>query len=181
MFLHKDYMPYVITLYQQSVEENSLPKVIRAAKATITAIDKTPKILEFVKTPFIPFEEKIALLEALIAKSTPVLFISFLNILGQNKKLPVVHPILSKFLEYADHKTGMEAINVTSAYKLSTKIKTEIQTILEKQLQKPVQIKTNEDPKLIGGLLIKYHHHDVDLSIKKTVFSLKSELKKVYS
>lgn len=181
MFLHKDYMPYVVTLYRQATEESVLPKVTRAAQSIVTAFSKTPELSDFVKTPFVPFEEKINLLKALFAKNTPILFISFLNVLGQNRKLSVVQSILNKFLEYADHKEGLEAVSVKSAYKLNKDMEKTIQTALEKQLKKPVQLTSKVDSSLMGGILIHYHNHDLDLSIKKSIFSLRKVLKKVYS
>lgn len=181
MFLHKDFMPYVIALYQQSIEEKTLPAISRAAQALIKTFDKTPELLTFINIPFIPFEEKILILERVLAKNVPILFMSFLNILGQNKKLTSVYSILNKFLEYTAHKTGVEAVTLIGAHTITHSVKNTITEILEAQLQKPIKLTIETNSEIIGGIIIKYHHHDLDLSVKNAVFSLKSALKKVYS
>ncbi|MDP3936063.1 MAG: ATP synthase F1 subunit delta [Alphaproteobacteria bacterium] len=174
-------MPYVVTLYRQAVEEDVLKHITPAAKSIAKALKESSDLLSFLKISFIPFEEKITILQTLIPKKTPALFLSFLSLLGQNRKLTSLEPILNKFIEYANHKSGVQHIRIVSAFALDALTKKALQTALETQLNKPVELSVNLDPTLIGGIIIHYYHHELDLSLKNAIFSLKSTLKELYS
>lgn len=173
-------MPYVVALYRQSVEYTSLKETVAAATTIAQALENHKEILSFLRISFIPYEEKIEVLNQLAPKENP-LFLGFLMALGQNRKLKFLHPILKKFLEYADHKSNMHHVNVMSAFKLDANTQKMLQATLEKKLKSPVKLNISIDSSLIGGVIIRYHHQEVDLSIKNTLFSLKSNLKELYS
>lgn len=181
MFLHKDFMPYVVSFYRQAVEEKVLTKIIPAASAVNKALKDSSELISFLKIPFVPFEDKISILEKFFPKNTPTLFLSFLTLLGKNRKLYHLEPILSKFIEYADYKSGREHINVTSAYALTPPTKKALQQAIEQQLSRPIELFIKIDPSLIGGIIVHYYHHELDLSLKNEIFSLKSSLKELYS
>ncbi|QOL20414.1 ATP synthase subunit delta [Candidatus Bodocaedibacter vickermanii] len=181
MFLHKDFMPYVVALYRQAVEEDVLKHITAAAKAIAKALLESPDLLSFLKISFIPFEEKITILETLTPSKTPPLFLGFLTLLGQNRKLSSLEPILNKFIEYANHKSGVKHIRITSAFALDTATKKALQAALESQTKQSVELSITIDPTLIGGIIIHYNHHELDLSLKNAIFSLKSTLKELYS
>lgn len=180
MFLHKDFMPYVVALYRQSVEDHALKETVAAAESIANALENSQEILSFLNISFIPYEEKIEVLHGLIPKKSP-LFLGFLTALGQNRKLKFVQPILKKFLEYADHKSNVHHVYVISAFKLDATTQNALQTKLETQLDSPIKLHITIDSCLIGGIIIRYHHQEIDLSIKSTLFSLKSNLKELYS
>lgn len=181
MFLHKDFMPYVVALYRQAGEEEVLNNITPAVKAISKALQESEDLLAFLKISFIPFEEKITLLESLVPSKTPPLFLGFLTLLGQNRKLKSLKPILNKFIEYANHKSGIKHIRITSAFALDTSTKKALQTALETQTKQTVDLSIIIDPTLIGGIIIHYNHHELDLSLKNAIFSLKSTLKELYS
>lgn len=181
MFLHKDFMPYVLALYRQAVEEDVLKHITSAAKAISKALQESSDLLSFLKISFVPFEEKITILQTLIPKKTPVLFLSFLTLLGQNRKLRSLESILNKFIEYADHKSGAHHIRITSAFALDAATKKALHASLESQTKQSVKLSITIDPTLMGGIIIHYYHHELDLSLNNAIFSLKSTLKELYS
>lgn len=180
MFLHKDFMPYVVALYRQAVEEDILKHVIPAATAISKALHESPDLLSFLKISFIPFEEKIIVLKNLFPKKTPSLFLAFLNLLGQNRKLNSLEPILNKFIEYAHHKSGIHHIRIVSAFELAPSTTKMLKAAIESQINKSVELSVTIDPSLIGGIVIHYYHHELNLSLKNAIFSLKSTLKELY-
>lgn len=180
MFLHKDFMPYVVALYRQAVEENQLPEIVLMAQSIATALDNQPELKKFLKIPFIAFEEKNLLILSLLPATPSQLFASFLTILGQNRKLFSLPAILAKFIEYAEHKTGTERVYVRSAFALDAATATQLKAAIESQLQRPVQLNVTIEPELLGGIVINYYRHELDLSLRHTVFSLKSRLKETY-
>lgn len=180
MFLHKDFMPYVVALYRQGAQEDILKHIIPAATAISNALHESPDLLSFLDISFIPFEEKIIVLKNLFPKKTPPLFLAFLNLLGQNRKFNSLEPILNKFLEYADLKSGIQHIRITSAFALDAPTTKALKTALETQTNKTVVLSVTIDPSLIGGIVIHYYRHELDLSLKNAIFSLKSTLKELY-
>jgi F-type H+-transporting ATPase subunit delta len=180
MFLHKDFMPYVVALYRQSIEDHSLKETVAAATSIVKALEDHKEILSFLNISFIPFNEKIDVLTQLFPKKNPMFF-CFLTVLGQNHKLKFLHPILKKFLEYADHKSNTHHVNIITAFKLEANTQMALQEALEEKLKSPIKLHIAVDSSLIGGIIIRYHHQEVDLSLKSSLFSLKSNLKELYS
>lgn len=180
MFLHKDFMPYVVALYRQSVQEDILNHITSAAMAITKALHESPDLLAFLRISFIPFEEKIIVLKTLFPKKTPPLFLAFLNLLGLNRKISSLEPILNKFIEYADHKSGIQHIRVESAFELDASTTKALKTAIESQIKQSVELSITIDPTLMGGIVIHYYHHEIDLSLKNVLFSLKSTLKELY-
>ncbi|HEY8963232.1 MAG TPA: F0F1 ATP synthase subunit delta [Alphaproteobacteria bacterium] len=102
--------------------------------------------------------------------------VSFLSTLVDNRRLNALPGILEAFRELLSAEAGEVQATVTSATKLDDKKVVDISAQISKKLGKNVQVQTNVDPSLIGGLVIRVGSTMIDDSIKTKLDRLQRRL-----
>ena len=74
---------------------------------------------------------------------------------------------------------GEVKVAVTSSCKLSENQATKIKKVLEEQTNIKVMLQINEDPSLIGGLVIRVGSSLIDTSIKSQLINIENKMKEV--
>lgn len=91
---------------------------------------------------------------------------AFIQLLASNKRLLLLSDIKDLFLQYKAQHEQMVEVNIFSPYPLSEEDKSTLSKVLEKRLQKKVNLNYEVDENLIGGLVIKAGDWVVDGSIR---------------
>ena len=167
---------YAKALYQLCAEENCVDNVYRQAVAVCGAITDEPSFLTLLKHPEISAMEKMALFEnAFKGKVSDNLIGLFGAALAKRRGGEIVE-LLAGFIALVDESRGVTTAYVTSAAPLSHEQITSVKAALSKSLNKLVELKTEVDPDLIGGLCINVDGKVFDSTVKRQMANLKSIL-----
>lgn len=94
---------------------------------------------------------------------------SFVRILIKNKDVNKVSKIIKAFRDHYNEEENNLEITVTTANKIDQDIIELIKKKLNVSLNKEIEIKTETDEKLIGGMILRYHDTIIDGSVKKRI------------
>ena len=97
---------------------------------------------------------------------------AFVDLLKKNQNLNKISYIIKEFELYAQKTEGKEKAIIRSARPLSEKMLEEI----KKSLELKGEIVTENDPEIIGGVIVKIGNKIFDASIKTQINKLKQKL-----
>lgn len=97
--------------------------------------------------------------------------------LKKNKLLSKQKEILNHLQNIYDHEEKIVRAKITTATKLSHKIKEELEEILKKRYKaKDIEIESVEDESLIGGIKLEVKDEVMDLSFANKLYQLQKYL-----
>lgn len=94
---------------------------------------------------------------------------SFVGILIKNKDINKVGKIIKAFKEYYNEQENNLEITVTTANQIDQDVMELIKKKLNGSLNKEIEIRTETNGELIGGMVMKYNDTIIDGSVKKRI------------
>ena len=102
--------------------------------------------------------------------------LNFLNTLLDESRFSIFKTIYELFKIEVDLIKNKQRVYVTSAVELDDKEKDKLQNKLNEKLQNEVVINYEENPDILGGLLIKFEDKIIDLSLKTKFDDLRKNI-----
>ena len=102
--------------------------------------------------------------------------VRFLLLLLENERFELLPDIIASLPDMWNEASGISSIEVLSVVPLSETQKQILQQKLEKIEQRPVALKFQEDPSLIGGLALRKGNIVYDVSVKGSLESLREKI-----
>jgi F-type H+-transporting ATPase subunit delta len=102
--------------------------------------------------------------------------VSFLRLLVDKKRIDILSDIVVCYRQLMDEALKKVRVNVKTAYALSDDLKSFISSSLEKSIGKKVEMTVEEDPSLIGGVVIGVGDTLYDGSIKNQLNNMRNLL-----
>jgi F-type H+-transporting ATPase subunit delta len=129
-------------------------------------------------SPVVKGEKKIAIFEAVFSKHIQPLTNSFFKLIFSKGRSVAINEIILAFIEkYRDQK-GIKLVELTTAVEVSKEIQDNISSLLkENQLLKgkSIELKTNVDASIIGGLVVQVDDQLFDASIRHDLQVIKKQ------
>ena len=107
-----------------------------------------------------------------------LVFNNFLKLVWKNKDWKNLNKILTSFEKVYNEKEGLLEAEVISSRELLSSIKNQIKKWLEEYSKKSIDLKTDIDESLLGGVIIKYEDTVLDGSLKSQLRNLQIKLNK---
>lgn len=158
---------YAQALFKTTKEASIDEKVLDQILVLVNVLKESRSVREAFYSPVVDRVIKIKLID-LVSKKYKFEEISkqFLYVLIKNSRFMVLEQISIKFSELIADSKGIAAAEVLSASKLGKKEINALKSFLEAKLEKKVNLETNIDPSLIGGIVIKYGSSLIDCSVQ---------------
>lgn len=168
---------YGNALFELAVEENKVDMLFEEAKALLDIFKESPDFIKLLDHPQMSKEEKKAVVEATfdgrLSKDMTGLIIMVVD-KGHSLGL---ESILVYFIKKIKKYKNIGVASVTSAVALSDSQKAAIENrLIETTDYDKMEITFEEDPSLIGGLVIRIEDRVVDSSIKSKLDKLSKSL-----
>jgi F-type H+-transporting ATPase subunit delta len=168
---------YARSLAEVVFEENIEPKVTADLETYGEIFGAVPELLEVFHSPAVPRESKEKLLAALTAKYPvhPVAS-NFLQILLQNNRIRFFEQIRTGYLKSVNESKGIVSARVTTAAPLSVDELRKLEERLSGITGKLVNMESQMDPDLLGGLVVQMGSTIFDGSIRTQLAEMKRRL-----
>ena len=168
--------PYAEAAFDVAKADDTLDKWIKDFSSMEAAFEDE-KVLNLVETPSISQIEKTEIFCDLFRGEAQEKFLNFLSVAGKANRLKHILDISKNFKELVAEERNLKNITVASSYKIDKEQLEEIEAALVKRLKAEINISTEIDKTLIGGLKISYDDQVIDLSIKNKLEKLKIQLR----
>lgn len=128
------------------------------------------------KNPIINPTKKIRIIEDIFAKNVQDIVIKFLIFIIKKGRGNILANIISEFFAMYNQANNLVEVEIISAHKLNESIKEEIVNRISKKINKRVIPEFKVNPKIIGGIQLKFEDYLFDASLKKQLESLNNIL-----
>ena len=140
-------------------------------------MNESGDLLNLFRHPAIQYENKARVLDTLIAKAKPgKTTANFLRVLLRNQRLGELSAINKAFAAELAVRSNQVSAFITTAHELSADQKTNLQNALNTKTGHQVDLQTNVDQNIIGGMITRVGSTVYDSSIKTQLEDLKQQL-----
>lgn len=140
-------------------------------------ISQNKSLKDFLANPVFEQAIKKGVVENLISKvKLSGITASFLKLLVDKKRIDVLEDIVVGYRQLMDETLKKVRVNVKTAFALSDELRSYISTNMEKTLGKTVEMTVEEDPTLLGGIVIGVGDTLYDGSIKNQLNNMRNLL-----
>ena len=157
--------PYAKAAYQEAQEQNALVdwSAMLSFSAAVAADENMKSVLD---NPSLTSERKaetfIDVCEGKLSDSAK----NFISVLAENKRLTLLTEIAALFELFKAHQERSVDVDVESAFELSAEQQEQLSQTLTKKLDRKVNISSNTNPELIGGVIIRAEDLVIDASVR---------------
>ena len=171
---------YASAIFELAQEKNCLKKVEADLNLVMSILEENPDFQTFVHSAILSRKQQIDVLKVLGNKlALESLTIDTLCLMAAKRRLFAVKSMAERFEMLSSNFRGEVKVAVTSSCKLSEIQATKIKKVLEEQTNIKVMLQINEDPSLIGGLVIRVGSSLIDTSIKSQLINIENKMKEV--
>lgn len=125
-------------------------------------------------------DEKIGLIDRVVAPHGSELFTSFLRVLARHDRLDLLPLVCRESRTMHERRTGRMRVRVTSAAPLSDGAKEKIRQRLSETFHFEPILETDEDASLLGGVVIQVGDTIYDSSLRTRVRQLTDRMRQRY-
>lgn len=167
---------YAKSLMELAVEKDLLEQVNFDMRSLQAVAKQNPDLVNMLKSPVIKADKKTAVMQAVFGNSFNKLTQMFVDIVIRKRREMFLPLIASEFAKQYNQRNGIASATVTSAAPLTDGMQASVKEFIEKETNARVDLKTQVNPDIIGGLVIRIEDNLYDSSIAKKLNLLKKEL-----
>jgi F-type H+-transporting ATPase subunit delta len=167
---------YARALFALAEEQNATAEADKGLETVQKLTEQHPSVLRLISNPTISVIEKKDFIEKFFAGSAPKIVVHFLNVLLEKKRISELAPVQLEFRRLFEAKKGIKEVTALSAVEISPANLEKLKTVLAKKLSSEIRIKTEVDPDLIGGLIVRFDGKEVNASFRARLDEVRQRL-----
>jgi F-type H+-transporting ATPase subunit delta len=168
---------YARSLAEVAVESAIEPEIHDNFEHMTAVIRQVPEFLKVFKSPVIPTDVKLGIMDAVAAKyGYHAYFRDFLKLLTEHHRTPYLTDIYELYVRERDELTGILSVQVFSPRPLDDGHQRKLAEGLQRILQVNVKLDVEVDDRLIGGLKVQTNGTVYDGSVKRQLERFRESL-----
>ncbi len=156
---------YGRALFLLTEEVGSTEKVREDVIVLLAAIKENPDVIKLLDTPAVSKAERLSVVDTILT-TLDVNLCSLVKMLAEKREAHSLTRVLSAYLSVYDESRGIERVEVITAIPLTDGQSERLRERLEKKTGKTVVITNTVDPKILGGMKLRYMGIQLDGSLK---------------
>ena len=166
---------YARALYEVALDQDKLDEIHEELGQFADAMDESADLRSFFFSPYFSTGEKKDALKKTVVGADEA-FMNFLEALVERHRMPVLFRIRSRFDQMWRDEHKLLPVQVTSAVKLDENTVKEIGQSIGQQLGREVELSSNVDPEIIGGMVLRVGNFVLDASIRNRLEQLRKQV-----
>jgi F-type H+-transporting ATPase subunit delta len=166
---------YARSLFQVAQEQGQLDEIHEQLGEFADALSGNRELQVFFFSPYFSSEEKKDGVAKVIEGGNEY-FVRFLELLAEKHRLPVLFRIRREYDALWAKEQRLLSVAVTSAIDLDEETVKGIGKTIEEQTGQRVELTSNVDPDLIGGLVIRVGNVVLDASVRNRLERLRRQV-----
>ena len=167
---------YARALYNVAVQQEDVKKVSERINYIVNVMKVVPELSQLLQTHQISADNKITILKNVLHENISSLEVELVSDILKNNNVLILADIAKYFDYLIETDSTLINMTITSVTELSTDEVEHIKSNVESQLSKKVDVATEIDKDLIGGIKLRVGNTVVDNSISRRLDMLKNKL-----
>ncbi len=168
--------PYAEAVYSRAEETDTLDAWSDMLDL-LGSVAGTPEIASLIDNPLVPPQRIQELMLEIGGERLDEEGRNLVKLLVENDRLSLLPEIGSLYERLKRERQGVLQVQVASAYALNQAQKKALAAALKERLDRDIEINTERDPDLIGGILIRAGDLVIDGSVRGQLHKLANELR----
>ena len=158
---------YALAVFELAVETKSIDAVQRDLQALKTMLAESADLARLVRAPVFARDDQAKGMRAVMAAAgADILTVRFVALLCAKRRLFLLPDVIRDFNTLVEREKGEIEAQVISARPLSNAQTEELKRVLKGKLGRDPLLKTDVDPMLLGGLVVKIGSRMIDSSLR---------------
>jgi ATP synthase F1 delta subunit len=166
---------YARSLFEVAQEQNKLDTVREQIGAFADALDETRELQVFFFSPYFSTPEKQDGLGRAVTDADDTV-VNFLKLLIENHRMPVIFRVRREFDRLWLQENKRLPVTVTSAIPLDDATVKHIGDRIAEQTNLKVDLSSNVDPEILGGIVVRVGNSVLDASIRARLEKLRKQV-----
>jgi F-type H+-transporting ATPase subunit delta len=163
---------YSRSLFEVAMEHDKLDEIHEQLDEFVDALEATHDLQVFLFSPYFSTAEKKDGLRKVLEGPDPALE-NFLELLIEKHRMPVLFRIRRQFDERWQDEHRLLPVQVTSAVELDDATVEQIKNSIAEQTDRQIELTTEVDPDILGGIVLRVGNSILDASIKNRLETLR--------
>jgi len=166
---------YAKAVLSFSLEQNKEVEVNNDMLLIVKTIDENRDLQLLLNSPILKSEIKKSALKEIFSNKISRISIDLINLLIDNKRLPIFEVIAKKYTVIFDQLKGIEVAKVTTAVPLTEALNKQILLKVKEITGKEATIENVINPDIIGGFILRIGDVQYDASVANKLKGLKRQ------
>ena len=169
---------YSKALFKIASKENSEQKIYDEVNELLEIIESDKKFIKLFFSPLLSSRSQLKLIDNIFSNSNKKKLnvsknvLAFLKVLANNGRLNILLSSLHSFKFLVKSMRKEVNVNIITATPISEENLKNIQSILSKKTDKKINIISNIDKNIIGGIILQSGSNLIDASIRNKILKL---------
>ena len=167
---------YARALYNVAVQQKDVKEVSNHINYIVNVLKAVPEFSQLLQTHQVSTEDKITILKNVLQDNISSLEVELISDILEHNNILILSDIAKHFEYLVETDSNLVNMTITSATELSAEEVAHIQSNVESQLNKKVDVRTETDKSLIGGVRLRVGNIVIDNTISRRLDLLKNTL-----
>lgn len=167
---------YARALYNVAVQQEDVKEVSNRINYIVDVMKAVPEFSQLLQTHQVSTEDKITILKNVLKDNISSLEVELISDILEHNNILILSDIAKHFEYLVETDSNLVNMTITSAKELSAEEVDHIQSSSESQLNKKVDVRTETDKSLIGGVRLRVGNIVIDNTISRRLDMLKNTL-----
>ncbi|HEX7071708.1 MAG TPA: ATP synthase F1 subunit delta [Rhodothermales bacterium] len=167
---------YARALFEEAAAAGDVSAVDEDVALLEETLDGSKDLRNLLRSPVVPVTRKASVARTLFEKRVRPLTLRFLLLLIDKERAAGVGEILRAYRELRDSQEGVVEASATLALPLGEREQVKLRDAIEKLTGQRVRLRVEQDPGLIGGIVIRVGDTVYDGSVLHQLKSLREHL-----
>ena len=166
---------YARSLFEVAKEQDALDDVRDQLNEFADALESNREMGIFLFSPYFSTDEKKEGLERAVSDANPI-FMNFLQALIERHRMPAIFRIRARYESLWDEENELLPVGVTSAVELDESTVENIGKRIGEQTGRKVELSSEVDPEILGGIVLRVGNFILDASIKNRLNQFRKQV-----
>ena len=156
---------YAQALYKVAVKENDINQISTRLHSIRNILKSVPALSQLLSTRRVQVKDKMIILKNILGDKISDIEMDLMVLLIENGHIMLFGEVIKRFDYLLDKNSEVIKVQITSSVKLSDDEVHQISTKIENKFQKKVDVNTETDASIIGGIKLRVGNTLIDGSV----------------
>ena len=167
---------YTQALFKVVVKEDDLHQVSDSLHSIISILKSVPELNHLLITRRVKLQDKLIMLKNILGDNISYIEMDLMVLLMENGHMMLFGEVVKRFDYLIDKESEVVKVKITSSAKLSDDEIQRISAKIENNIQKKVEVKTDTDESIMGGIKLRVGNTLIDGSIYSRLQKMRDTL-----